>query len=191
MSPPRRILIQMSGAPGSGKSTLARNLAQSLNGTVISHDLIRSFFLTNDMAFEQSARLAYDLQWTLAKDLIEQGQMAIIIDSTCNYQQTLDQGETLARLHDYEYSYVECRVDDLDLLDARLQSRVAMRSQRTAVSQSPLDAPILRHGEDSHALFQRWIDHPCRPAGNTIIVDSTRCPKDCLDYTMMRLAKLD
>jgi predicted kinase len=62
MHPPRKLLIQMSGAPGSGKSTIANLLSQSIDGVVIDHDLLKSFFLKNDISFSESAKLAYNFQ---------------------------------------------------------------------------------------------------------------------------------
>ena len=159
-----------------------------MNGIVISHDLIKSFFLENDIPFEQSAKLTYDFQWALAKDLIEQGQTTVIADSTCNYQQTLDQGEALAQLYNYEYKYIECRVDNLDLLETRLQSRVSMRSQRASVTSAPIDAIEARHNEDYRTVFKRWIEHPFRPASNAILVNSsTSSPEECLAYALHQL----
>jgi predicted kinase len=181
----------MSGAPGSGKSTLAKNLARSMNGIVISHDLIKSFFLEDDIPFEKSARLTYDFQWTLAKDFIEQGQTTVIVDSPCNYQQILDQGESLARKYNYVYRYIECRVDSLDLLEVRLQSRAPMRSQRATIASSPVDAIEARHSVDYQTIFKRWIDHPFRPASNAILVNSsTSSPEECLAYALHQLIPL-
>jgi adenylylsulfate kinase-like enzyme len=109
MDLPRKVLIQMSGAPGSGKSTVANLLAQLINAVVIDHDLIRSFFLDNDIFFEQSAKLSYRFQWILAEDVVKR-ERNVIIDSTCNYKEMLDQGIALARQHGFSYRYVECRV---------------------------------------------------------------------------------
>ena len=188
MLPQRKLIIQMSGAPGSGKSTLAKSLAESLNGLVISHDFVKSFFLENLISFEQSAALTYNFQWALAKEFIAQGQIVIIIDSTCNYPQTLEQGETLARLCNYEYAYVECRANSVEFLEERLKSRVTMRSQRRGINEGPVDAIGARHIEDSRALFQRWIENPCRPASGVIVVDSTNSTGDSLEYVLKQLA---
>jgi predicted kinase len=135
---------EMSGAPDSGKSTLANLLAQSLNGIVINHDLLKPFLLENDLgtSFNQVAKLTYNLQWTLAEDVIKQGR-TVIIDSTCNYEETLTQGTALAERYGYEYKYVECKVNDIDLLDQRLHSRVSLRSQRKGVNTPPPDASAL------------------------------------------------
>ena len=135
---------EMSGAPDSGKSTLANLLAQSLNGIVINHDLLKSFLLENDLgsSFNQVAKLTYNLQWTLAEDVIKQGR-TVIIDSTCNYEETLTQGAALAERYGFEYKYVDCKVNDIDLLDQRLHSRVPLRSQRKGVNTPPPDASAL------------------------------------------------
>ncbi|KAF4628144.1 hypothetical protein G7Y89_g10008 [Cudoniella acicularis] len=184
--PPNNTCLIMSGAPGSGKSTVANLLAQSINGVVIDHDLIRSFFLENDIFFEQSARLSYRFQWILAEDMIKQ-ERNVIIDSTCNYNETLDQGTALAREYGFNYRYVECRVNDVELLDRRLRNRIPLRSQRTGVSLPPPDANGACHNEDYHTLFKRWIERPCRPDGDAIVVDSTSSPEECRDYILKQI----
>ncbi|RFU74583.1 atp-binding [Trichoderma arundinaceum] len=161
---PHKLFIQMSGAPGSGKSTMAKMLGCSIDGVIIDHDVIRSTLLkaSTPFAFDQAAALAYQLQWALAQDMMKQGR-SIIIDSTCNFQEVLDQGSALAKQYGFTYWYVECKVQDIDLLDQRLRSRDPMASQRTGVDCPPAAARGARAGQDARALFQKWIDHPCRP----------------------------
>ncbi|KAK0124043.1 hypothetical protein ONS95_009028 [Cadophora gregata] len=169
---PNKLFIQMSGAPGSGKSTMAKKLGCSVNGVIIDHDILRSSFLEANTPFDEAAKHAYQLQWILAQDFMKQGH-SIIIDSTCNYQEVLDQGSALAKQHGFTYWYVECKVQDIPLLDQRLRSRDSVKSQRAAVDCPPAAARSTRADQDSHALFQKWIDHPCRPQDNVIIVDAT------------------
>ena len=188
-----KLLIQMSGAPGSGKSTLANLLARnsSINGVVINHDLIKSCFLDNGITFQKSAELTYNLQWVLAGDLLRQGRN-VIVDSTCNYQETLDQGTALARQHGYRYAYIECvlSISDIGLLEQRLRERVALRSQRTSVDAEPRDfddAHSSSHG-DAVARYKEWIESPVRPDGVSIIaVDATGSPSDCLSSALKQL----
>ena len=186
MSLPRKLVIQMSGVPGSGKSTLGKLLGRSIDAVVIDHDLLRSFFLDNNTPFDQSAKQAYNLQWLFGEDLIKQGR-SIIFDSTCNYQETLDRGSALARQYDYDYMYVECKVNDVDLLDTRLQTRVSLRSQRTGVNKPPADVTDARHNEDYRVMFQKWIEKPVRPASGAIFVDSTQGTNKCLEEVLKQI----
>lgn len=164
----------MSGAPGSGKSTMARLLGSSINGVVIDHDVLRSTFLEAGLPFDQAAKLAYDTQGKLAQEIMKQG-ISVIIDSTYNFQEVIDQGCALAKQYSYIYWYVECKVEDIDLLDKRLRARNSMTSQRTSVYQPPaaVAAYSVQGGEDPRARFKRWIENPCRPKHNIVIVDST------------------
>jgi predicted kinase len=187
MSSQRKFFIQMSGAPGSGKSTTARLLGQSIGGAVIDHDILRSSFLESKLPFDQAAKHAYQLQWTLAEDLAKQG-LSVIIDSTCNFQEVLDRGSELAERLGYTYWYVECKVEDIDLLDQRLGTRNPMTSQRTGVDRPPAAATHKTHGDEDHrALFQKWIENPCRPKDNVVIVDSTQTPETLRDYILKKI----
>jgi hypothetical protein len=119
--------------------------------------------------------------------MIKQGRN-VIMDSTCNYGEVLDRGTALARQYSYDYRYVECRVDDIDLLDRRIRNRAPQRSQRRGVNCPPPDAGSApRPSEEYIALFKRWIENPCRPAGNTIVVDSTGGPEECLDCILKQI----
>ncbi|PNP51156.1 hypothetical protein THARTR1_08218 [Trichoderma harzianum] len=176
------LFIQMSGAPGSGKSTIAARLGRRINGVVIDHDVFRSSLIESGIPFEQAAKCAYRLQWAQAQHMIKQG-LNVIVDSTCNYQDIVDRGSALAKQHDYTYWYIECRVQDVDLLDQRLRARDPMTSQRTGVDRPPAAAADTADAEsghnaaqDSRALFKKWIESPFRPKHHVVVVDSTRGP---------------
>ncbi|KAF3141004.1 hypothetical protein TWF703_002511 [Orbilia oligospora] len=182
----QKIFIQMSGAPGSGKSTMARMLGESIGAVVIDHDIIRSSLLEANVPFDQAAKQAYQLQWALAQDIMKQGH-STIVDSTCNFEEVLERGSALAQQYGFVYWYVECKVQDIDLLDQRLCNRNALTSQRTGVDRPPAAAHDARAGEDSHALFQKWIENPCRPLDNAIIVDSTGDMEMLRDFILNRI----
>ncbi|KAH6856752.1 hypothetical protein B0I37DRAFT_368254 [Chaetomium sp. MPI-CAGE-AT-0009] len=189
----RKLLIQMSGAPGSGKSTMANLLRQPLGAVVIDHDIVKSTLLVDDnVSFNQAAKLAYNLGWALAGSMMRQ-EYNVILDSVCNYEETLAQGSKLAELYGFEYWYIECRVDDMDLLDERLRKRTPLRSQRTGVGRPPVDASAsqVEGGEDPRVLFRRFIENPCRPGegerAGIVVVDSTESPEGRRDYILERM----
>lgn len=189
-----RLLIQMSGAPGSGKSTVARLLRPSINGIIIDHDVLRSALLESGIvSFDQAAEQAYRLQWAQAQDFMSQGVGSVIIDSTCNYPEVLEQGVSLAACHGYTYWYVECKVGDIDLLDRRMRARQPMASQRSAVDCPPAAARGngARVGEDARALFTRWIESPYRPENDScvIILDSTARLEKLREQILKRLSQ--
>lgn len=193
MANKRKIFIQMSGAPGAGKSTVASLLAKTevIDAVIINHDLIKAFVLEHNIAFDQASKFTYDLDWLMAGDLMQQGRN-VIVDSTCNYDEALEQGIALAQRYGYEYKYVECRIklDDLDLIDERLRSRGGMISQRTGVDLPPPGANLVRHKIDGRTLYKNWIENPCRPAEkeNIIIVDSTGGLEQCVNAVLEHLA---
>ncbi|KAK6519384.1 hypothetical protein TWF281_003218 [Arthrobotrys megalospora] len=188
------LLLQLSGPPGSGKSTLAQALSRNLKDTIsINHDTLKSFLLANipSLPFTESSKLSYSLQWTLAEDVLKQGK-SVIIDSTCNYPETLKAGQELAEKYGYEYLYIECRLEDIDLLDRRLKGRsdTALRSQRTGVNHPPQGAGVgdINTEADNRELFRRWIESPCRPSNDQIIyADTTKSPEECLDYVLKQI----
>ncbi|KAM0330898.1 hypothetical protein ACHAQA_003854 [Verticillium albo-atrum] len=189
MTSTRKVYIQMSGAPGSGKSTLSRQLAKSIDAVVFDHDIIRSTILEQGTEFDNAAKLAYSIGWALAEDTIRQGQ-SVIMDSTCNYQETLDRGSALAHKYGYDYWYVECRVNDLAVLDRRLHERVPLRSQRTGINSAPVDASNIKGGEEAEARYKNRMENPYRPEQNMIIVESVGDIDERRDEILRRMERL-
>lgn len=106
------------------------------------------------------------------------------MDSTCNYQETLDRGGDLARGAGYEYWYVECQVEDEGVLDGRLKERVkrgeGMRSQRGGVDVAPVDA-----GGVGGKGYNR---EPVRLEGsNAVVVDSMEGAEKCCEEVLRRM----
>lgn len=190
---PHKFIIQMSGAPGSGKSTLAALLGHATGAVVIGHDQLRSAMLDLLLPFDQAAKLAYAAQWSLVRDLVRQGH-SVIVDSTCHYREVVDQGAGCAAEHEgYAYWYVECRTDpdvDVEMLDGRLRARKALPSQRTGVDRPPRAAG--GGGEDQRAVFRRWMEEPCRPEeeGVIITVESSGEPEKLKDQVLEKISWL-
>jgi hypothetical protein len=169
---------------------MAGLLGRHLDAVVINHDLIKSYLLENGISFGEAGRLAYGMDWTLADDLVRQGR-SVVVDSTCFYQEVLDRGrELVGRAGEgWEWWYVECKVGDVDVLDERLKERAReqggglMRCQRTGVQEGPVDVD---GGDDGRRLFERWIEHPCRPdprdewVKGVVVFDATKSPGEAL-----------
>lgn len=182
----QKLLVQMSGPPGSGKSTLANLLAHSINGIVINHDLIKSFFLTHENDFNQAAKLAYDLDRLLAEDMMKQGRN-VILDSVCNYDEVLEKGAALAQKYGFEFKFVECRVEDVEVLDRRMRGRTPMGCQRRGVYEAA-PGTSAAHEEKYRELFKERIKNPLRPQRGVIVVDATRSSEECLRDVIEQLS---
>jgi hypothetical protein len=83
---------------------------------------------------------------------------------------------------------VECKVRDIDLLDQRLRSRRPMTSQRTGVYCPPAAAQSeIVTDEDCRALFKKWIENPCTPTDNVIVVDTAGNAETVRDHILMTI----
>lgn len=181
-----QFFIQMSGAPGSGKSTLAVRLGERLKGVVINHDLIKTFFLQNRSDFEMSGTLAYALDWVLAEDLLRQG-FSIVMDTACNYPEIIEHGTELSKKYHCVYKYIECRIEDIELLDQRMKERPSVPGQRAGVAVPPQGAPE-KTQEEYLAQFHTWIHNPVRPEEGAILIDTSRPLDICLEEAIEKLA---
>jgi predicted kinase len=162
-------VLQLAGAPGSGKSTLARAIATKVDVVVLDLDIIKSAVLSVDPDFQRASRVGYEVLWATLESLVIQG-FSVVVDSPCNYQEVLDNSMRIAAQHGARFGFVECRVEDVELLDARLRTRPTQRSQQISVEQRPMDAPS---GQvDPAELFHRWIFDIVRPAHGYIQLDT-------------------
>lgn len=184
---PLKLFIQMSGAPGSGKSTLARLIGKSIGGVVIDHDILRASLLDSGVPFYDAAKQSYELQWMISQDMMKQGY-SVIMDSPCNFQEVLDQGSAYADKYGHDYWYIECCVQDTDLLDQRLRAREPLSSQRTGIDRPPAGvAGKSRSDGDANSLWEKWIKHPYRPEHNAIILDSTDSSEALCAHVMKQI----
>ncbi|MEJ7833411.1 MAG: ATP-binding protein [Nocardioides sp.] len=172
----RQCLIQMSGAPGAGKSTIAAELCRRYGMVSLDHDVVKSALLETG-SFADSGPASYEVLIALAEDLLGQGH-SVVIDSPCWYDELLASGQSLGARVGVPYLYLECRTDDLDVLDARLRGRVARPSQRTSVTASPTDDD--RPDSERRDQFRAWIAGMKRPEADSLVIDTSRDVDDCL-----------
>jgi predicted kinase len=185
------LLVQMSGAPGSGKSTLARAIAPRLHAAILDHDLIKATLVEHapvpattaaaepDTRPDQAAgRASYALARRLAASLLDTG-LTVILDSPCYYQEQLDAGQEIAAGHHAVYRYVECVTDDLDLIAARLSTRVAYPTQYRGLNQAPGTAGGAAVAGATG--WREWIAGMKRPADPSLYlrVDTARPLAEC------------
>jgi hypothetical protein len=107
----------------------------------------------------------------LAADMLAQG-LGVVIDSPCSVDVLVEDGQALAGKYGVPYRYIECVSDDISLLDSRLRSRPALRSQRLSVDTPPVDLPADpdRSGAE---LFAHWMANIRRP-DTYLRLDTTR-----------------
>jgi len=93
--------------------------------------------------------------------------------------------------------YVECKVEDIGVLERRLRGRTPLRSQRMSVEEPPVDAIAERHFvEDGRTMMKRKIENPVRPTGDgdgdtmVIVVDSSRRAEECVEKILEQIRGL-
>ena len=176
-------LIQMSGVPGSGKSTIAQGIAPELNAVVVDHDDIKSAILSKGIENDLAGQASYEVIKALVNRFVDQG-FSVVIDSPCLYTELLVFGQCIAQKHGVTYRYIECRLEDLEVLNERINSREGKPSQ---AMYGPLeDYPIQHQGKpprDRKEVFVEWAKNMKRPE-NYLVVDTLKKPSLCVDVAL-------
>ncbi len=175
-------LIQMSGVPGSGKSTIARGIAGDLKAIVLDHDDTKSAILSTGIENNLSGMASYEVIKVFVEQFVSQG-FTVIIDSPCLYSELLDFGQTVANRYQVRYRYIECRLDDLEELNDRLENRSSKTSQAKTLNTS-----ILVHGKpparEARDVFVEWAEDMKRPDLDFLVIDSSEPPNVCISQAL-------
>lgn len=166
----------MSGFPGAGKSTVSKYIAKLTGAIIVDHDVLKSALLKSlEVKGIESTivgGLAYDVEWALIDSYLEQGH-SVILDSPCLYEGMVEKGIKLSNKHGVKYKYIECYLNDMEEINARLQTRKRMISQIEKVR--------------SEVGFKKWLNGSKKPLNSEyLIVDSSepleRYAENMIDY---------
>ena len=186
------VVVQMSGVPGAGKTTIARELVRHRRLVAIDRDIVLTAMLESDGAnnlesdgaFTIARVASYSVLKAIADDVLAQG-IGVVIDSPCFYDELLAAGQALAAKHGVAYRYIECVTEDIGLLDTRLRSRPALRSQRLSVDEPPIDLAADRERTGSD-LFADGIANMKRP-DTYLRLDTTQPLDECVAEALVFL----
>jgi predicted kinase len=156
-------LLQMSGVPGSGKSTVAAHVARTFGAVAVDYDVIKSAILDAGFDLDSARKASYEVMYAQARHVLTQGH-PVIMDSPCFWPRIITEGMKIAHDHNAAYRFIECQIEDLQLLNTRLAQRPRLRTHRPSINQPPPDAGDTP--EDGEPLFRTWMtrtQHPPTP----------------------------
>ncbi|WKA55727.1 AAA family ATPase [Planococcus shixiaomingii] len=171
--------LQMAGFPGSGKSTLAHSVAKRTGAVIVDHDVVKSALLESLEAQgvnpQTAGKISYGIDWSLIDFHLSLGH-SVIFDSPCLYAEMLGKGMRLAEKYNANYKYVECYLNDFQIINERLKKR------KRKISQIP---EVL-----SEKVFSVAVDSSERPLNiEHVVVDSSKALEVYLDEVMEYVLK--
>jgi predicted kinase len=152
-------LILMAGLPGTGKTTLALAIGRIFGWPVIDKDSLKSPLLTTGISNELAGPASYALLLEMARDLLVQQRLSIILDSPAGYRTVLEHVVSLTHQAGAHLKIILC-VANQEVRAQRIRGRLARPSQWTT------------NGDISDEQARQMFAH--LPA--TILTLDTTCP---------------
>jgi predicted kinase len=165
----KQFLLQVTGESGTGKSTLAKAIGRETGAVVIDKDVIKSRMLDGDpemgldgLPESIAARLHHAMMFDLARFLLGQG-LSVVLDGAAFYPIVRQRGHAAAEAFSASYFIIECACPDLNILQARIDSKALMSSQPRVASlrgyelpgHAPLTEPHLQL--DTRRPFEEYL----------------------------------
>lgn len=129
------ILIQMAGFPGSGKSTVSTLISKKTGAVVLDRDVIKNSMLNAGIEGQVLADASYKVVFELASDFLSKG-LNVIIDTPCYYQDIVNNGQQICINNCSKYKYIECIVEEFQIIDKRLKTRERLQTQIESVNEA-------------------------------------------------------
>jgi len=100
----------MAGLPGSGKTTLSLELGRTLGWPVLSKDLFKSSLIRarTGMTDEEAGRVAYELLFDQARELLIEQKLSIIFDTSAHLTFILDHVARIVEIAGAEMKIIHC-----------------------------------------------------------------------------------
>jgi len=119
------MLVAVGGWIASGKSTVARQLAAGLGAELVCADALRAEFAADDAEayLPGFSRPLYEELMRRAGDALTEGRV-VVLDGTFRSREQRGAASELAREHDAEFRFVECRAGQRTCRE-RLEAREA------------------------------------------------------------------
>lgn len=155
----KSFFVMMAGLPGSGKTTLARLMGKALGWPVVSKDLFKSSLILAraGMTDEEAGRIAYELLFDQAEDLIVRQRFSIIFDTSAHRPFILENAMRIVRAAGAGMKIIYC-VAPSNVRLKRLNERAAanlyhpfMLSLETAVIED--ESEHFRHLSDGRLVI--------------------------------------
>lgn len=102
--------VVMAGLPGSGKTTLAKHLGRLLGWPIVSKDLLKSSLIraSAGMTADETGRVAYELSFTQAEDLLVHQHFSLIFDTSAHRVFILANAQRIARMAAAKMKIIYC-----------------------------------------------------------------------------------